>query len=186
MTAFILFKKFASKSLLSAIFLIVLQSSVHAGINMYMRITSNTGALILGESQSITHLNQVDILAWSGASSACPVGTAGGCLPITDPFSFTKYLDRASNPLKKSLYLGQTLNEVVFYCENAMNQEFLRITMTDVSVTNISSGGGVGEDRFTENFSLDAKIIKWTYTRLGSTPLVVSEFTYNRYTNTGF
>ena len=42
--------------------------------------------------------------------------------------------------------------------------EYLTIVMSDVIVTAVSTGGSGGEDRLTENVTLNFEKIAWTYT----------------------
>ncbi len=183
-------KKHLLLILITLSFILVSSNYSHAQIDLFLKITDNNGNIILGESQITGHINEVDVLAWSQSSSNCPVGSPAACAPTTGEFSFTTYYGRHSNLLRKSLYLGLPLNEVVFstVMPNAGNpKDYIKIILTQVSVTSISEGGSGGEDRFAQNINLDARIIKWIYYRYNpnGTFAGTTEFTYNRNTNTG-
>ena len=71
--------------------------------------------------------------------------------------SFTHFLDKASANLWKSCANGKHIPEAVLTCRKAGENplEYLIITMKTVIISSVSTGGSGGEDRLTENCSLN-------------------------------
>jgi type VI secretion system secreted protein Hcp len=80
--------------------------------------------------------------------------------------SITKYVDNASPKLQLFCCNGKHLDEAVLVVRKAGGKalEYIKVTMTDVIVTSISTGGSGGEDRLTENVSLNFATVKFGYT----------------------
>lgn len=117
---------------------------------------------IEGESQDAKHKNEIDVLAWSwGVSQAGSFGAGGGGgagkVNVQD-LSFTKYIDKSSPDLMLHCCSGKHIPETILVCRKAGGDnplEYLTIKLTDVLVTSVSTGGSGGEDRLTENVSLN-------------------------------
>jgi len=124
---------------------------------------------IKGESKDKTHKEKIDVLAWSwGASNAGSFHTGGGGgagkVNVQD-LSFTKYIDLASTELFLSTCNGKHHPEATLIVRKAGESplEYLTIVMTDVMITSYSTGGSGGEDRLTENVTLNFAKVKVTY-----------------------
>jgi type VI secretion system secreted protein Hcp len=130
-------------------------------VDMYMKIGD-----IKGESRDKVHSGAIDVLAWSwGASnsgSAHMGGGAGSGKANFQDISFTKYVDAASSPLLQACAKGTHIPEATLTVRKAGDTplEYLTIKMSEVLVSSFSTGGSGGEDRLTENVSLNfAKFI---------------------------
>jgi type VI secretion system secreted protein Hcp len=123
----------------------------------------NMGAKIKGESRDKAQgpKGDIDILAWSwGMSQSGNAHTAGGGGAGKANFqdiSFTKYIDTASSALMIALAKGSHIDKCVLLVRKAGEgqQKYVEITMEQVLVTSISTGGSGGEDRLTENVTLN-------------------------------
>jgi type VI secretion system secreted protein Hcp len=124
---------------------------------------------IKGESRDKTHAGKVDVLAWSwGVSNSGTTHTGGGGgagKANVQDLSFTKYIDKASPPLLLASMKGTHYDEATLIVRKAGGTplEYLKITLTEVLVTSVSTGGSGGEDRLTENVSLNFAKIKYVY-----------------------
>ena len=137
-------------------------------VDMFIKI----GA-IKGESKDATYTGDkgwIDILAWSwGASNSGTThlgsGAGAGKANFQD-ISVTKYIDNASTDLLKSVSKGTHHAEATLIVRKAGDKplDYLSIVMTDVMITSYSTGGSGGEDRLTENVSLNFDHFKITYT----------------------
>jgi type VI secretion system secreted protein Hcp len=122
-----------------------------------------------GESKDSTHGKEIDVLAWSwGASNSgsAHVGGGGGAGKVNvQDLSFTKYIDKSSPDLMLSCCNGKHHPEAKLTVRKAGENplEYLIITMTDVLVTSVSTGGSGGEDRLTENVTLNFSKVKVDY-----------------------
>ena len=133
-------------------------------MDMFIKIDS-----LAGESKDSTHKGEIDVLAWSwGASnsgSAHVGGGAGAGKVNVQDLSFTKYLDKSTPDLLLSTCNGKHWDQAVLVVRKAGETplEYLKITMSEVLVTSISQGGSGGEDRLTENVTLNFAKVKVDY-----------------------
>ncbi len=141
--------------------------SADAALDMYMKIDG-----IKGESTNANHKDQIDVLAWSwGMSNSGTThegGGGGSGKASVQDFSFTKFTDLSSTDFMLRTLNGQHIPKVEFIVEKPSGGapfEFLRITFENVLVTSVSTGGSGGEDRLTENVSLNFQKIKVEYTQ---------------------
>ena len=136
----------------------------------------NMGSNFAGESickvQGALQPGNIDVLAWSwgmssqSGSSRMGGGAAGGAGKSNfQDLSFTKYVDSASNALMLCLAKGQRIPVCVFMAlkDGGPPIMYTQITMTDVMVSSISTGGSGGQDRFTENVTLNFGKVKFSY-----------------------
>jgi type VI secretion system secreted protein Hcp len=133
-------------------------------VDMFLTITD-----IEGESRDSSHAGAIDVLAWSwGASQSGSMHTGGGGgsgrVNVQD-ISITKWVDKSSPVLMQKCCEGTHLEEAVLIVRKAGGTplEYFKITMQHVLISSISSGGSGGEDRLTENVSLNFGIIKFEY-----------------------
>lgn len=117
------------------------------------------GDKIKGESK--IKENAIDILAWSWGMSQSGTfheggGGGAGKVSIQD-ISITKYVDNASPNLMLYCAKGNHFEEGTIVCRKAGGEqiEYLTITMKKIMVTSVSTGGSPGEDRLTENITLN-------------------------------
>ena len=124
---------------------------------------------ITGESQDKTHKDEIDVLAWSwgmSQSGSFHVGGGGGAGKANfQDLSVTKYLDSASPILMLYCANGDHFPTATLALRKAGKTplEYLLITMKDVLVTSVSTGGSGGEDRLTENVSLNFREVSIIY-----------------------
>ena len=83
-------------------------------------------------------------------------GGGAGKVNVQD-LSLTKYVDKASTALMKFCCNGGPINQCVLTVRKAGTQplEYVIITMDKCMVTSLSTGGSGGEDRITENVTLN-------------------------------
>jgi len=129
------------------------------------------GGKIKGETKDaeMAAKGAVDLLAWSwGMSQSGSFGQGGGGgagkVNIQD-ISFTHYIDKASTALMIACAKGSHIDDAVITVRKAgdKQEKYLQITMSPVMVTSISTGGSGGEDRLTENVSLNFSKVKVEY-----------------------
>jgi len=122
-----------------------------------------------GEAQDKTHKMSIDVLAWSwGLSNSGTAhvggGSGAGKVNVQD-LSFTKYIDQATPDLMLACCNGKHYPEALLTIRKAGETpvEYLKIKMTDVMVTSLSTGGSGGEDRLTENVTLNFSKVNVDY-----------------------
>jgi type VI secretion system secreted protein Hcp len=123
-----------------------------------------------GESKDDKHKGKFDVLAWSwGAAQQGTMhsGGGGGTGKVTvQDLSFTKHVDVGSHSLLQSLCKASTTTEATLIVRKAGNGkpvEYITIKLEDVLVTSVSTGGSGGEERLTENVTLNFAKFKFIY-----------------------
>jgi type VI secretion system secreted protein Hcp len=136
-------------------------------VDMFMEM----GEKIKGETQDKEFKGKggIDVLAWSWgmsqSGSAHVGGGAGAGKASFQDLSFTKYLDKASTALMISLVKGSHIPECKLTCRKAGEgqQKYIEVTMKEVIVSSLSTGGSGGEDRLTENVTLNFGEVSFEY-----------------------
>ena len=99
-------------------------------------------------------------------SGSMHVGGGGGAGKVNvQDMSFTHWFDKASANLMLYCANGKHIPKATLVVRKAGENplEYIKITMTDVLVTSVSTGGSGGEDRLTENVSLNFAKVKVEY-----------------------
>ena len=124
---------------------------------------------IKGESEGNGHKGEIDVLSfsWGVSQSATSTGGGDGKTKVQD-LSVTKFVDLATPGLMLACCKGLDIPEVVLTVRKAGERpfEFLKITMTNCIISSVSNGGG--EDRFTENVSINFAKVKTDYDAPGA------------------
>lgn len=140
-----------------------------------------------GESLDKTYTGQIDVLAWGWGVSNFGTGHMGGGSGAGkadfQDISVTKYVDKASATLLQFCATGKHIKEGVLIVRKAggEQQEYIEMEMEQILVTSVTTGGSGGEDRLTENISLNFAAFKYKYspqTKTGDAAKA-PEFKYN-------
>jgi len=140
---------------------------------------------IKGESRDKEMKEKIDILAWSwGMSQSGTTHTGGGGGAGKASFqdiSFTKYLDSSSNAIMNALAKGSHLPTVTLTVRKAGEgqKKYISIVLNEVLVTSVSTGGSGGEDRLTENVTLNFAKFTFAYTPQDSKGTVAGDKTFS-------
>jgi type VI secretion system secreted protein Hcp len=133
-------------------------------VDMFMKIGS-----LNGESKDSAKTKWIDVLAWSwGMSNSGSAHTGGGAgagkVNVQD-LSFTKHLDVSSPDLMLACCNGKHFDKATLVVRKAGEQplEYLKVEMDEVMVTAVTTGGSGGEDRLTENVTLNFAKVKVDY-----------------------
>ena len=125
---------------------------------------------IKGESADSKHKDEIDVLAWSwGASQSgtMHIATGGGAGKASfQDLHVTKYVDVSSPMLLKACSLGEHIKQAVVIVRKAGGKEpleYMKVTLTDCLISSVSTGGSGGEDRLTENFTINFAKFKFEY-----------------------
>lgn len=128
---------------------------------------------IEGEATADEYKNQIDVLAWSWGLSFSGTthiggGSEAGKSSVSD-LSITKFVDAATSQLTLSVLTGQEIKSASIAVTNVGADgklvEYLSLDMENVLITSQSTGGSTGEDRLTENISLNFSSLCLQYTR---------------------
>jgi type VI secretion system secreted protein Hcp len=133
-------------------------------VDMFIKIGS-----IKGEARDKVHKDEIDVLSWSwgmsnSGSAQQGSGMGAGKVNVQD-LTITKYLDKSTPDLMLATCNGKHIPQAVLTVRKAGEQplEYLLITMEDLIVTNVSTGGNAGADRLTENVTLNFSRVKVQY-----------------------
>lgn len=124
---------------------------------------------ITGESSDDKHSKEIDILAWSwgmSQSGTTHQGSGGGAGKVSvQDLSFTHYIDRSSPTMILHCCQGTHIPKATLTVRKAGKDplEYLIIRMEDVLITSISTGGSGGEERLTENVTLNFARFEYDY-----------------------
>jgi type VI secretion system secreted protein Hcp len=134
-------------------------------VDMFIKIGD-----IKGESKDDKHKQEIDVLAWSwglSQSGTTHTGGGGGAGKVNvQDLSFTKWVDASSTALMVAACKGSHIKEVKLTVRKAGDSplEYIKITLNEVLVSSLSTGGSGGEDRLTENVVLNFAKFKVEYT----------------------
>jgi type VI secretion system secreted protein Hcp len=129
-------------------------------VDMFMLINEK-GKKVEGESKDKSHTKEIDVLAWSWAlsnSGSTHGGGGGGAGKVNvQDLSFTKYVDSSTPKLMLASCQGTHYDDATLVVRKAGGKpvEYIKIKMTEVLITSFSTGGSGGEDRLTENVTLN-------------------------------
>lgn len=134
-------------------------------VDMFLKLDD-----VKGEAQDNSHKEEIDVLAWSWGMTQSGTmhtgsGGGGGKVSVQD-LSLTKWVDKSSPTLMAYCSQGTQFKTGTLTVRKAGGKEpleYLIITMKDVIVTSLSTGGSGGEDRLTENVSLNFASVKVDY-----------------------
>lgn len=134
-------------------------------VDMFIKIGD-----VKGESKDKTHAEEIDVLAWSwgmSQSGSMHMGGGGGAGKVNvQDLSFTKYIDKSTPNLMMACSSGKHYPQAKLTIRKAGGEnqvEYLIITLKEVLVSSVSTGGSGGEDRLTENVTLNFAQVQVDY-----------------------
>ena len=125
---------------------------------------------IPGESKDDKHKGEIDVLALSWGMSQTGIGQSGGGSGAGkvnfNDLSFTHNVDVASTALMYACASGKHIPSATLVARKAGEKplEYLKIKLTDILVSSISTGGSGGEERQTANVTLNFSQVVVDYT----------------------
>lgn len=135
-------------------------------VDMFMKM-----APVKGEARDKKHKEEIDVLAWSwgcsNSGSAHVGGGAGSGKVSVSDLTVTKYVDSASTDLLLACCNGTHFDEALLTVRKAGGKEpieYIKITMNEVLITSVQTGGAESDDRLRENCSLNFAKVKVEYT----------------------
>jgi type VI secretion system secreted protein Hcp len=123
-----------------------------------------------GESQDSKHKNEIDVAGWSWSESQSGTGAFGGGSGAgkvnMNDFNFTMTVNKSSPKLMLACATGDHIKKAVLTCRKAgkEQQEYLKITFTEVLVSSYQVGGAAQSDQLpTDSVSLNFAKIEYEY-----------------------
>lgn len=133
-------------------------------VDMFLKLDD-----VKGESHDDKHKDEIDVLSWSwgmSQSGTTHVGGGGGAGKVkVQDINIVKHVDKASPNLMLACCNGKHYKEALLTVRKAGEKplEYIKITMKEVIVTSVTTGGSGGEDRLTENVTLNFAEFKFEY-----------------------
>jgi type VI secretion system secreted protein Hcp len=124
---------------------------------------------IKGESTDDKHKEAIDVVAWSWGlanSGTFHSGTGGGAGKANfQDISVTKYVDKSTADLMYSCASGKHLSKGTLIVRKAGEKplEYLIYTLEEILVSSVSTGSSEGQERATENVTLNFSKVKMEY-----------------------
>lgn len=124
---------------------------------------------VKGESVDKAHKDEIDVLSWSwgmSQSGTMHSGPGGGAGKVSvQDLSVVKYVDRSSPALTQACCVGTHFDKAVLTLRKAGGEplDYLVITLEEVLVTSVQTGGSAGEERLTQSITLNFAKFKESY-----------------------
>ncbi len=159
-------------------------------VDMFLKIETIDGETT---DKEMAKVKATDVLAWSwGVSNSATTHMGGGGGSGKANFqdiSCTKYVDTASHALLLGCATGEHFTKATLTTRKAgkTQQKYIEIVMEEVIINSVSTGGSGGEDRLTENISLNFAKVTFNYyyqDEKGVVSATPKAFTYNIAENT--
>ena len=125
---------------------------------------------IKGESADKAHAGEIDVLTWTFGMSQTGTthsGAGGGAGKVdVNDITITKYIDMSSPNFVKACCKGSHFKQAVLICRKAGGTplEYIKVTLYDIIIANISTTGAGTDDRQTESVTLNFGKFEYSYT----------------------
>jgi len=124
---------------------------------------------IPGESMDKTHKGEIEIESWSWGATQTGTASRGGGLGAgkveMSDFSLVKNVDKASPSLMLACAQGDHIKSASLVCRKAgkEQQEYLKITFSDLMVSSFHTDGSSGSPLPSEQVSLNFSKVEYEY-----------------------
>lgn len=122
-----------------------------------------------GESKDSKHKSEIDVLSWSwgeSQSGTAATGGGGGAGKVSmQDFHFVMQVNKSSPKLLQACASGKHFTKATLVCRKAgeTQQEYLKITFTDVMISSYQTGGSSGDVIPTDQISLNFAKLEYEY-----------------------
>jgi type VI secretion system secreted protein Hcp len=143
------------KKVIAIAMLFLTTQGAYAAVDMFLAIDG-----VQGESTAKGHENEIDVLAWSWGTSS---NSRQVCV---QDVSVTKFVDQASPTLLMNQVEGVVYPSATLVVRKAGESplEYIILEFRNLNVSSLSTGGSGGEDRLTENVTLNFGEVVYKYT----------------------
>ncbi|WP_165244013.1 Hcp family type VI secretion system effector [Paludisphaera soli] len=122
-----------------------------------------------GESTDSKHKGEIDVESWSwgqtNTGDAAHRGGMGSGKVAMQDFHFVMRMNKATPKLMEVCATGEHIKKAVLTCRKAgkEQQEYLKVTMSDLIVSSYQTGGSNGDVVPTDQISLNFSKIEYEY-----------------------
>jgi type VI secretion system secreted protein Hcp len=134
-------------------------------VDMFIKIGD-----VKGEATDDKHKGEIEVLSWSlGATQTGTAGIGGGGgagkVQMQD-LTITKYIDSSTAPIFKMCCDGTHIDKVLLTVRKAGGTalEYIKVFCEEALVSSVTTGGSGGQDKLTENITLNFARVKIEYT----------------------
>jgi len=153
-------------------------------MDMFLKLDGVTGE---SKDKDKGTVGTIDVLAWSWGMSQSgnfhSGGGGGAGKANVQDLSLTKYIDKSTPVLMLASLTGKHFATAELNIRKAGDKPYVytKITMTKLLISSVSTGGSGGEDRLTENVTLNFAKVKVEYFEQGDTGSVsaAGDFTFD-------
>jgi type VI secretion system secreted protein Hcp len=135
-------------------FFVIYAPSTSAAMQMFLLIED-----IKGESKDELFPETIELLSmnWGVAREAPPAGGGGSGVVEVQDLTMTKLVDLASTDLFMAALQGRIIDRAVIIVRkiDEVPLEYFALELENLQITSVSTGGSGGEDRLTENVTLN-------------------------------
>ncbi|HET6280297.1 MAG TPA: type VI secretion system tube protein Hcp [Polyangia bacterium] len=138
-------------------------------VDMFMKIDD-----VEGETSSKEFPKNIDVISWNwgmtqSGSAQTGTGAGSGKVNVHD-LTFTKYIDSSTHNLMKMCCNGKHFKLATLTVRKAGGTPlpYLVIKLHDGLISGVHTGGNGGDDRFTENVTLNFAKFEVSYTPQGA------------------
>ena len=136
-------------------------------MDMFLKLEATEGE---SKDKDASKVGSIQVLAWSwgmSQSGTFHTGSGGGAGKANvQDISITKYIDKSSPKIMLACLTGKHFTgDSVLNIRKAGDKPYvyLKITMTKLLISSVSTGGSGGEDQLTENISINFAKVKVEY-----------------------
>lgn len=124
---------------------------------------------IEGESADSKHKSEIDVQSWSWGENQTGTAASGGGMGAgkvnMQDFHFVMQVSKASPKLLLACANGEHIKSAILVCRKAgkEQQEYLKITFSDILVSSFQTGGSAGQEVPFDQISLNYSKMEYEY-----------------------
>lgn len=152
-------------------------------VDMFLALEGSRQGAILGESQVLGHLGEMEISSWSwGMSQQVHSASQQTSKASVRALTVCKPVDSSSTAIMSALKSAELLSKVVLTCQDpggVKTIDYLRITLRKARICDYEISGGHDDARqVAEQFSIAFKEVEVVYTPKSAANLKAGACTY--------
>ncbi len=137
-------------------------------VDMFLKLSG-----VAGEAADNSHTDEIDIIAWHwgmAQSGTMHTGHGGGAGKVkVGDINVTKHIDNSTATLMQFCCKGTHIEEGTITVRKAGDDplEYLLVTMKQIMITSVQTGGQSDQERLTEHITLNFREFEVKYTKQG-------------------
>lgn len=143
---------------------------------------------VSGGSANHEHKGEIDVysMSWGMSQSEVAHLPSRTSQSHVQDLTLVKFVDESSPKLQLLCLNGQHVRGATLSCTTGSpSRTYLKIELFDLVISSVSVGGSQGEDRFTENVSLNFSDVHYSYTTVEHNEEKIEKLKWNLRTQQG-